>query len=150
MREADGNRVDREPGTGPVRPEPVEGRGQRPRGDWGPAGGVDGHERFWALAEPMLASGRAERGTMMGLPCLRTDGAFFASLEPRSGHLIVKLPADRVAQLIEGGAGAPFAPNGRRFREWVLIERFDEAEWASLLEEARGFVTGQPGGARKR
>ena len=34
---------------------------------------------FWELADPMLAAGEATRGTMMGHPCLRAGGAFFAT-----------------------------------------------------------------------
>jgi hypothetical protein len=44
---------------------------------------------------------------MMGFPCLRVSGAFFASCDHRSGDLIVKLPRHRVEQLIRAGAGKP-------------------------------------------
>jgi len=33
---------------------------------------------------------------MMGLPCLRLDGAFFASCDRRTGDLLVKLPEAHV------------------------------------------------------
>ncbi|HEX4661123.1 MAG TPA: hypothetical protein VH307_27340, partial [Streptosporangiaceae bacterium] len=61
----------------------------------------------------------------------------------RSGDLIVKLPRHRVEQLIETG-GKPFAPAGRTFREWVLIDDRDQARWAELIDEARLFVAGRP------
>jgi hypothetical protein len=77
---------------------------------------------------------------MMGFPCLRSHGAFFASVEPRSGHLIVKLPADEVARLVGSGLGLPFAPNGRTFREWVAVPVPDEEEWRALLADAHAFV----------
>ena len=48
-------------------------------------------ELFWTLAEPLLATGRAERGTMMGFACLRSRGQFFASLERGTNNLIVAL-----------------------------------------------------------
>lgn len=96
---------------------------------------------FWDVAEPFLAGG-AERSTMMGFPCLRIDGAFFASLDHRTGDLIVKLPADRVDELIESGVGSAFAPNGRRFKEWTVIGGREEALWSSLTEEALTFVAG--------
>ena len=95
---------------------------------------------FWELAEPLLVSGVAERGTMMGFPCLRTGGKFFASLEKNTGHLIVKLPAQRVSELIDQGQALPFAPNGRTFREWALIEHPDRERWAAFLQEAQDFV----------
>ena len=96
---------------------------------------------FWELAEPLLASG-AEKSTMMGHPCLRIDGEFFASLERRTGDLIVKLPADRVNTMIDDGSAEPFAPAGRRFKEWALITDRDEARWEQLLHDAIAFVGG--------
>lgn len=50
-------------------------------------------DRFWASAEPFLALSGVSRSTMMGLPCLRTDGRFFASYDRRTGDLLVKLDA---------------------------------------------------------
>lgn len=97
-------------------------------------------EFFWTIAEPLLAVDGVEKGTMMGYPCLRADGAFFASVHPESGDLIVKLPADRVQTMIDANEGHPFAPAGRRFREWVRIEIRDQERWARLLEESRSFV----------
>lgn len=102
---------------------------------------VDAKARlFWQLAERLLVDGLAERGTMMGFPCLRAGGAFFASLERGSGDLIVKLPARRVAELVAAGTGLPFAPAGRVFREWIASPCADAQEWAALLEEAHRFV----------
>lgn len=94
---------------------------------------------FWELAEPLMANG-AKRSTMMGFPCLRIDGNFFASLEHRTGDLIVKIPAARVDELIEAGTAEPFAPAGRRFKEWALIPSRDAMQWEHLLEEALRFV----------
>jgi hypothetical protein len=91
-----------------------------------------------ALAHPDVA-----HGTMMGFPCLRVAGAFFASCDHRSGDLIVKLPRERVEQLIDAGTGKPFAPAGRTFREWVLIDDRDKSRWTALIDEARTFVAEQ-------
>ena len=92
---------------------------------------------FWELIEPMYADPAVQRSTMMGLPCVRLDGRFFASLDRRSGALLVKLPAKRVHQLISAGQGQPFAPAGRRFREWVAVTVPDRHRWQRLLTEAR-------------
>lgn len=94
---------------------------------------------FWELAEPLLAAG-ATRSTMMGFPCLRMNGAFFASCDHRSGDLVVKIPADRVNELIESGVAEPFAPNGKRFKEWATIPERDPDLWESLMTEALDFV----------
>ena len=101
-----------------------------------------GEELFWDLVEPMYADPAVLRSTMMGLPCVRLDGRFFASLDRRTGALLVKLPAERVAQLIAAGHGEPFAPAGRVFREWVAVPRPDRRRWRALLAEARDNAAG--------
>jgi DNA-binding HxlR family transcriptional regulator len=70
---------------------------------------------FWEASAAALAHSDVATGTMMGFPCLRLSGAFFASCDHRSGDLIVKLPRHRVEQLIQAGTGKPFAPAGRTF-----------------------------------
>ena len=81
---------------------------------------------------------------MMGFPCLRVDGAFYASCDHRSGDLIVKLPETRVQQLIDGGVGQPFAPADKIFRQWVLVVERELEVWPALIAEARRFVDGEP------
>jgi hypothetical protein len=97
-------------------------------------------ELFWDLAEPMLADPAITRSTMMGLPCLRYEGRFFTSLDRRDQALIVKLPRQRIAQLVEDGIGRPFAPAGKVFREWVALPDPDEQLWRDLLAEARAHA----------
>ena len=62
--------------------------------------------------------------------------------ERSSGNLVVKLPADRVNDLVSSGLGISFAPNGRVFREWVALPLPDEEDWTAFLNEARAFATG--------
>ena len=93
-------------------------------------------QRFWTLAKPLLTQAGVTRSTMMGFPCLRLDGDFFASCDPRSGDLVVKLTEDRATALIDAGRAEPFAPNGRRFREWASISQHRHRSWPTLLEEA--------------
>lgn len=99
---------------------------------------------FSDISASALAHRDVTTGTMMGFPCLRVAGAFFASCDPRSGDLVVKLRRERVEQLVEAGIGKPFAPAGRTFREWVVIDDRDAERWAGLIDEARMFVAGQP------
>jgi hypothetical protein len=98
-------------------------------------------EDFWDLVEPLLASGEAETGTMMGTSCLRADGEFAAMFSAKFGGLIVKLPRDRVAELIESGVGEPFAPAGKVFKEWTSIADFDDDKWFDLISESCRFVS---------
>ena len=65
---------------------------------------------FWEVSAAALAHSDVATGTMMGFPCLRVSGAFFASCDHPTGDLIVKLPRHRVQQLIAAGTGKPFAP----------------------------------------
>ena len=96
--------------------------------------------RFWSIAEPLLGTAAVTRSTMMGFPCLRVSGQFFASFDRRTNTLIVKLPATRVQQLIESGEADPFAPAGRTFREWAAIKPNRHSAWPSLIDEALAFV----------
>jgi hypothetical protein len=98
---------------------------------------MNAEQRYWALTEPLLTRPGVSRSTMMGFPCLRLDGDFFASYDHRTGDLIIKLDADRATKLIDSGQGEAFAPNGRRFREWVAIPDSRHRSWARLLEQAR-------------
>jgi hypothetical protein len=103
------------------------------------------------LADELEASDPGiSTSTMMGLPCLRLDGAFFASLDKRSGELIVKLAADDVAERIAASRGHAFAPAGRVFREWVVVDRCDEPTWRAALADALEFARMKNGAASPR
>ena len=85
---------------------------------------------------------RVTRSTMMGFPCLRVDGKFFACIERATGNLILKLSAERVNDLVRTGSGRPFAPNGRVFKEWVACPRTARALSTDLLNKAKRYVDG--------
>jgi hypothetical protein len=101
---------------------------------------MDGAELYERLAEDLVGDPKVTRSTMMGLPCLRYEGRFFASLDRRARALLVKLPAQRVGEVIASGHGEPFAPAGRTFREWVALPQPDRRRWRTLLAEAKAFA----------
>lgn len=102
---------------------------------------MDPEDRFWELAEPLLLTRvGVTRSTMMGFPCLRINGGFFASLDRKNGQMVVKLPEARVTELVASGATFPFTPAGRTFREWAAIPSSASDTWPALLEEALAFV----------
>ena len=101
---------------------------------------TDGQAVFAALADTLLDRPQVTRSTMMGLPCLRIDGAFFGACDRRTGNLLVKLPRDRVTALVARGEAEPFAPAGRRFREWAAVPHAHVGTWTALLDEALTFV----------
>ena len=77
---------------------------------------------------------------MVGFPCVRLRGVFFASSDRETGDLIVKLPGARVTALVLDGDAVPFAPNGRTFREWARVPQRDPAGWRRLIDEALDFA----------
>lgn len=95
---------------------------------------------YQRITEPLLARAGVSRSTMMGLPCLRIDGAFFASYDTHTGRLLIKLPASRVQELLAAGAAEPFAPAGRTFREWAGVPESRLDDWTGLLHEGLDFA----------
>ncbi len=94
---------------------------------------------FWRLADGLMEHPAVTRGTMIGFACLRFEERFFASIDRRTAAMIVKLPADRVVDLISQGSAEPFLPNGRVFRQWASVPTPDEQLWSTLLDEALEF-----------
>ena len=104
-------------------------------------GSAEARAAWDRLAGELEASDASiSRSTMMGLPCLRRDGAFFASFDKRDGSLVVKLAADDVAARVADGRGRSFAPAGRVFREWIAIDAVDEDTWRAALDDALAFA----------
>lgn len=96
---------------------------------------------FWELIDELRAEDpRVEEGTIMGGRCARVRGEFLALVDFKGSGLVVKLPKDRVSELIDAGVGHPFAPSGRVFREWVAIPKRDRLRWRKLLREGIAFV----------
>lgn len=96
---------------------------------------------FWELIDELQAEDRrVEVGTIMGGRCARVSGEFLALVDFKGSGLVVKLPKDRVAALIDQGVGQPFAPAGRVFGEWVSIPKRDRRRWRTLLREGVAFV----------
>ncbi|MGI9614953.1 MAG: hypothetical protein ACR2QO_18730 [Acidimicrobiales bacterium] len=98
-------------------------------------------DEFWDVATPLLAEGLIDEGTIMSGRCVRARGEFVAMPNHKGPGLVVKLHRDRVAELIDDGDGQSFAPAGKVFKEWVLIEEFDESAWEALIREAVVFVS---------
>jgi hypothetical protein len=100
---------------------------------------------FWACASPLLDEAGVTRSTMMGFACLRVDGAFFASFDHREGALVVKLDAASVDELLASGRARPFAPNGRRFKEWAAVPASAGDTWDDVLHDALERALRRPG-----
>ncbi len=91
---------------------------------------------FWSLAAELRAQyPSVVDGTIMNGRCLRVGTEFLALADYKGAGLVVKLPRKRVEALVASGAGQPFAPAGRVFKEWVSVPKLDRRTWRSLLEE---------------
>lgn len=96
---------------------------------------------FWDLALELQAEDeRVVEGTIMSSRCLRVGKEFLAMNHHKKHGLVVKLPADRVAEIIESGGGESFAPAGKVFKEWLAVTEVDETRWRDLLREGISFV----------
>ena len=95
---------------------------------------------FEAAARRLRADDDAvEHGRMFHNDGLKVDGRFlgFATKD----DVVVKLPADRVGELIARGDGRPCQIGKRTMREWVRLQPADEETCAAYLREARRFVS---------
>jgi len=94
-------------------------------------------ELFEEVATRLVAEG-AERGRMLRSEGLKAGGRFFAFAK---GHeLVVKLPATRVRELVDCGAGEPFRSGGRVMKEWVTLRPSSSGALTHYVAEAREFV----------
>ncbi len=111
---------------------------------------ASGDPRFAAVHEAFARDRRVSSGKMMASLGLKVDGKIFAMLV--RGSLVVKLPRERVAELVDSGRGHQFDPrrDGRLMKEWVVLEG-TEPPWLDVAREAYQFVAGAAAtGPRRR
>ncbi len=103
-------------------------------------------EQIWQpIAEWQLATTGVTGGTGFGTnEGLRVSGKIFAMLV--RGELVVKLPKDRVDELVDTGVASRFdAGKGRPMKAWASVPAGASGRWRMLVEEARTFVLGKNG-----
>ena len=84
--------------------------------------------------------GGLEPGRMFSSVGLKTANGKFCAFS-KDNELVVKLPAERVSQLIANGEGRAFdAGKGRPMKEWARLSPADEDACAAYVCEARDFV----------
>ena len=99
-------------------------------------------ERFAGLADALagrngVTVGSGRRG--FGSGALQINGRIFAM--ESGGRLVVKLPRERVADLLASGDGMAFdAGKGTPMKEWVALDERTGDRWLSLAWEALAFV----------
>jgi hypothetical protein len=78
-------------------------------------------------------------GGGFGRSALRFHGRIFAMFV--RGSLVVKLPAERVGELIAAGEGVHFDANkGTPMREWLTLDPDSALPWPALATEALDFA----------
>jgi TfoX/Sxy family transcriptional regulator of competence genes len=100
-------------------------------------------ERFSELIEtlrtlPDVTLPGAGRG--FGSAALRTHGKIFAMLVRST--LVVKLPEQRVDELVSAGEGTHFDANkGKPMRQWLDLDPDSSLDWLPLAREALAYVS---------
>ncbi len=96
---------------------------------------------FWELAAELQAEDpRVVEGTIMNGRCLRVGKEFLGLVDYKDSGLVVKLPKERVAELIGQGRGQQFALAGKVFKEWLSVPKPDRSNWRALLREGVDHV----------
>ena len=101
---------------------------------------VELHPTFAAIVRAFSRDRRVSYGGQgFGSRALRLDGKIFAMLNFKD-QFVVKLPRDRVAELIRMGKGEYFdTGRDRVMREWLAV-RAKPASWLKLAKEAHRFA----------
>ena len=94
----------------------------------------------WDELVEQAEGGPVRRGSMFGSRGLRTGTRFFAVWWHE--QLVLKLPPERLRELVSSGAATPFEPmEGRAMNGWVVVS--PAADWPPLVQEAGAFVEAQ-------
>ncbi|SOD93972.1 TfoX/Sxy family protein [Blastococcus haudaquaticus] len=94
----------------------------------------------WEDLVERTRGGTVTPGSMFGCQGLRTGRKFFAIWWHE--QLVVKLPADRLQDLVAGGNAEPFEPmEGRRMNGWAVLRGTED--WDPLVAEARAWTESQ-------
>lgn len=94
---------------------------------------------FADIAVGLRGEPGVDEGTGFGTnPGLRVGGKIFAMIV--RDELVVKLPAERCAELVDDGAGTLFQIGRRQMREWVSVGTDRQHDWPALASEALAFV----------
>jgi hypothetical protein len=88
-----------------------------------------------------LADQGVTRGSMFGMPCLKTGRKVLAGLWGDAMNF--KLPPDALADALTLPGAEPFDPGmGRPMKEWVVVPAAESARWVDLAERSLAYVRG--------
>lgn len=102
---------------------------------------MSAEETFDRITRTFLRDPAVSKGRMFGSEGMKIGGKVFAMVV--KGDLVVKLRAERCAELVAAGHARPFDPgHGRLMKEWIAVEPGRARDWPNLASEARAFVGG--------
>jgi hypothetical protein len=95
----------------------------------------------WEDLVERSTDGEVTAGSMFGCRGLRTGRRFFAIWWEE--RLVVKLPPERLQELVAAGQAAHFEPmdGGRRMNGWAVLGT--GVEWDPLVAQARAWTESQ-------
>jgi TfoX/Sxy family transcriptional regulator of competence genes len=97
------------------------------------------------LAVDYLGNPGVSRGRMFASEGLKVNGKIFAFIGS-DNRLIVKVPADRVLELVDNGTAERLTQGRRTMREWVTAPLaaapLGAERWAALVAESFAYVSG--------
>ena len=86
-----------------------------------------------------LADAGVTKGSMFGMPCLKTGKKVLAGLWGDAMNF--KLPPQARESALALPGAEPFDPGmGRPMREWVLVPLAEAASWPGLAQQALDYV----------
>ena len=89
-----------------------------------------------------LATSGAVMGRALSKNAVTIDGKIVAFVT--RGVLVVKLPSDRIAELVAAGEAEPMRMGARVMREWVSIAPEFGPLWLAFAKESAAFVASAP------
>jgi hypothetical protein len=103
------------------------------------SGGRSIDPRFIPVVDAFATKRDVTFGKLMASVGLKVNGKIFAMLV--RGQLVIKLPRQRVNELVQAGKGEHFDPrrDGRLMKEWLVFTG-GPGLWIELASEAYRFV----------
>lgn len=109
-------------------------------------------DTYARIVDDLTVEPDVDVGRMFRSEGLHVRTRYFALLT--RGALVVKLPAERAAELAAAGTGEPFEPSpGRAMREWLTLADTQVERWPALVDEALAYARAlgpKPSKQRKR
>src|SRR5262245_8295613 len=97
---------------------------------------TDPRAAYDAVAEELVASAGAQKGTMFGMPCIKHSGKMFAGFFHDA--MVFKLAAQAHGQALALAGAQLFDPSGRGrpMKEWVVVPAEHAARWPEFARVA--------------